>query len=221
MATSEALYSVRPSYAEKFRPAPVKTLISAVLADKLSDKSCVAPTFLPCATLNRGSMHWHADVSRRARTRYNPELTAQWTREIADEIKNKLKTELELPRYKFVVQVVVGEQRGEGVRMGCRCFWDADTDNYAEESYRNVRRPSARLCQALARNGSPVSPTPLLTLLACCALSVRRTRSFALRPYSAPTCTERVGGWGFCAHGMLSTAILWLCATCSSEGARQ
>ena len=49
----------------------------------------------------------------------------------------KLKNELELPRYKFVVQVVVGEQRGEGVRMGCRCFWDADTDAYAEESYRN------------------------------------------------------------------------------------
>ena len=42
---------------------------------------------------------------RACRNRYNPELTAQWTREIADEIKNKLKTELELPRYKFVVQV--------------------------------------------------------------------------------------------------------------------
>ena len=71
--------------------------------------------------------------------RYNPELTAQWTREISDEIKNRLKNDLELPRYKFVVQVVVGEQRGEGVRMGVRCFWDADTDNYAEESFRNVR----------------------------------------------------------------------------------
>lgn len=69
--------------------------------------------------------------------RYNPELTGQWTREIADEIKSKLKNDLELPRYKFVVQVVVGEQRGEGVRMGCRCLWDADTDSYAEESYRN------------------------------------------------------------------------------------
>ena len=109
------------------------------------------------------------------RNRYNPELTAQWTREIADEIKNKLKTELELPRYKFVVQVefysfifssrtspplplspytrpcplfpqvVVGEQRGQGVRMGHRCFWDADTDNYAEEAYRNVRRDALSL----------------------------------------------------------------------------
>ena len=37
--------------------------------------------------------------------RYNPESTATWTKEIADEIKSRLKSELELPRYKFVVQV--------------------------------------------------------------------------------------------------------------------
>ena len=107
MVADQAFDSIRPSFAEKFKPAEVKAVIGKVLAEKLADKS------------------------------YNSELTAQWTREIADEIKNKLKTEMELPRYKFVVQAVVGEQRGEGVRMGCRCFWDADTDAYAEESYRN------------------------------------------------------------------------------------
>ena len=47
-------------------------------------------------------------------------------------------------------QVVVGEQRGQGVRMGHRCFWDADTDNYAEEAYRNVKRPLSP-AHALAR----------------------------------------------------------------------
>jgi hypothetical protein len=35
------------------------------------------------------------------------------------------------------VQVVVGEQRGEGVRMGCRTFWDRDTDTYASETFTN------------------------------------------------------------------------------------
>jgi hypothetical protein len=25
--------------------------------------------------------------------------------------------------------------------MGCRCFWDSDTDAYAEDTYRNVRTP--------------------------------------------------------------------------------
>ena len=55
----------------------------------------------------------------------------------ADEIKSRIKSDLELPRYKIVVQVVIGEQRGEGVRMGCRCFWDPDADSYAEDTYRN------------------------------------------------------------------------------------
>lgn len=101
------MYSVRPSFNEKFRSATVKQLISAVLSERLGDKT------------------------------YNPELTAQWTREISDEIKNRLKSELDLPRYKFVVQAIVGEQRGAGVRFGCRCFWDADTDGYAEDTFRN------------------------------------------------------------------------------------
>lgn len=69
-------------------------------------------------------------------------------------------------RCKYVVQVVIGEQRGEGVRyasvlltctydadtertlapvvpwirrMGCRCFWDSETDCYASETFSNVR----------------------------------------------------------------------------------
>ena len=37
-----------------------------------------------------------------------------------------------------MVQVVVGEQRGEGVRMGCRTFWDTDTDAYASDTFINV-----------------------------------------------------------------------------------
>lgn len=43
--------------------------------------------------------------------------------------------DLNLPRYKFVVSVVLGEQRGEGVKVGARCLWDADTDNYASDVF--------------------------------------------------------------------------------------
>ncbi|GBG75802.1 hypothetical protein CBR_g21047 [Chara braunii] len=65
---------------------------------------------------------------------YHPDNTSTWTREIADAIKVKLK-EMDLERYKFVVQVVIGEQRGEGVKMGCRCLWDPNTDNYAHDVF--------------------------------------------------------------------------------------
>ena len=37
----------------------------------------------------------------------------------------------------LAIQVVIGEQRGEGVKMGCRCFWDVNTDSYAQESFEN------------------------------------------------------------------------------------
>ncbi|ELU01365.1 hypothetical protein CAPTEDRAFT_90344 [Capitella teleta] len=44
---------------------------------------------------------------------------------------------MDYERYKFVVQVVIGEQRGEGVKMGCRCFWDSDSDSYAQDLFLN------------------------------------------------------------------------------------
>ena len=42
-----------------------------------------------------------------------------------------------LLQLKIVVEVVLGEQRGEGVRMGTRCLWDSDTDNYASDVFMN------------------------------------------------------------------------------------
>ncbi len=56
------------------------------------------------------------------------------SREVADMIKYRLK-ELGLPRYKFVVHVVVGQQKGQGVRIGARNFWDLDTDYSVSENY--------------------------------------------------------------------------------------
>eukprot|EP00001_Collodictyon_triciliatum_P084141 14864_1 len=49
--------------------------------------------------------------------KYHVDKAAKQAREITDAIKKKLK-ELGWDRYKFVVQTVIGEQRGEGVKMG-------------------------------------------------------------------------------------------------------
>ncbi|KAM4041569.1 dynein light chain Tctex-type protein 2B isoform 2-T2 [Anomaloglossus baeobatrachus] len=67
---------------------------------------------------------------------YIPEEVPELTRSLSETIKDKLK-DMGFDRYKMVVQVVIGEQRGEGVKMAARCFWDADTDNYAEEVFMN------------------------------------------------------------------------------------
>ncbi|KAG8511018.1 Tctex1 domain-containing protein 2 [Galemys pyrenaicus] len=68
---------------------------------------------------------------------YSPEEMPQLTKRLSENIKDKLK-EMGFDRYKMVVQVVIGEQRGEGVFMAARCFWDADTDNYTHDVFMNV-----------------------------------------------------------------------------------
>ncbi|XP_078738941.1 dynein light chain Tctex-type protein 2B [Lampetra fluviatilis] len=67
---------------------------------------------------------------------YDGDESPALTRAVGDAIRERLK-ELGYDRYKTVVQVVIGEQRGEGVRMVARCLWDSDTDNYAQHTYNN------------------------------------------------------------------------------------
>ncbi|XP_050758674.1 dynein light chain Tctex-type protein 2B [Gymnogyps californianus] len=71
-----------------------------------------------------------------ANVRYIPEEMPQLTKSLSETIKDRLKEE-GFDRYKMVVQVVIGEQRGEGVNMAARCFWDADTDSYAHDVFMN------------------------------------------------------------------------------------
>lgn len=47
MPAADEAYSIRPSFKEKFRPAAVKSLISAVLSERLQDKTCAAPSKPP------------------------------------------------------------------------------------------------------------------------------------------------------------------------------
>lgn len=64
---------------------------------------------------------------------YQAEKIQFLIKEIAETIKGELKG-LGLQRYKYIVQVVVGEQKGQGLRIGGRCFWDNDTDCCVSES---------------------------------------------------------------------------------------
>jgi hypothetical protein len=69
-------------------------------------------------------------------SKYDGEKAGEWSKTLSDSIKNKLKG-LGYDRYKFIVQVVIGERREQGVRSGTRCFWDSGTDNQASENYVN------------------------------------------------------------------------------------
>ena len=102
----EQRFVTRPQYKDKFPVHAVRELIRTTLNDKFKGLE------------------------------YDLDQTTKWTKEVADDVRDKLKA-LKLPRYKIMVQAVIGEQRGEGVRMGCRCFWDAETDNQASATFTN------------------------------------------------------------------------------------
>lgn len=67
---------------------------------------------------------------------YKPDEIQGLSKDVADKIRDGVRA-LDFERYKIIVNCVIGEQRGEGVRMGCKMFWDSDTDNYVEEVYVN------------------------------------------------------------------------------------
>ncbi|XP_053974785.1 dynein light chain Tctex-type protein 2B-like isoform X3 [Hylaeus volcanicus] len=67
---------------------------------------------------------------------YDSGEAVQWTKDIADIIREKVK-DLNFKRYKYIVNVVLGEQHGAGVKMGTRCIWDAEADSYAYDSFVN------------------------------------------------------------------------------------
>ncbi|KAI4494939.1 hypothetical protein M0804_001140 [Polistes exclamans] len=106
--SSEPVYRIRPHLYDKFKPLSAKEVIHNVLFDQLSTKT------------------------------YDAQDAIQWTKNIADILKVKIK-ELQFKRYKYVVNVVLGEQHGAGIKMGTRCIWDAEADAYAFDSFINVR----------------------------------------------------------------------------------
>ncbi|KAF7667209.1 hypothetical protein LDENG_00072060 [Lucifuga dentata] len=67
---------------------------------------------------------------------YNSEEVSDLSHSLTNSIKDKVKN-VGFDRYKLVVQLVIGEQRGQGVKMSSKCLWDADTDNYAADVFMN------------------------------------------------------------------------------------
>ncbi|KAK8381630.1 hypothetical protein O3P69_018615 [Scylla paramamosain] len=65
---------------------------------------------------------------------YEKEAADEMAMGIAKVLRDRMR-EMNFPRYKYVVSVVIGELRGEGVKVGARCLWDADTDNYSSSMF--------------------------------------------------------------------------------------
>lgn len=59
------------------------------------------------------------------------------SRDVADKIKRNCREELNLPRYKILVQVTIGQRKDQGAMITSRCLWDTSADNYASANFQN------------------------------------------------------------------------------------
>ena len=86
----EKTYQIRPPFKDKFRPQEAKEKIEAIVHEHLKGKSR-QPTEYP-----------------------------QLTKDIDDQVKKALRESGKDRRYKFLVQCILGQNRGQGVRVGSR-----------------------------------------------------------------------------------------------------
>jgi hypothetical protein len=109
---------MQPAEEERFYPSQVATIADRVLKEELDGKID-----------NEMILDWMDDDIDGA--------FPLKSKSIADKIKAAVRTELNVPRYKIVVQVTIGQKKDQGVRITSRCLWDTHTDNYASINYRN------------------------------------------------------------------------------------
>lgn len=102
---AENTYQLEPKEDERFLPGAVRRVIQDVFREKLENST------------------------------YEP-LSAQATAaEVCGLIRQRMKAQLRIPRFKFAVQVVLAENKGQGLRVCSKALWDDQFDNYSTYTY--------------------------------------------------------------------------------------
>ena len=68
---------------------------------------------------------------------YSNENCRLLTTDLTADIKSKVKA-LEFPRYKLVCNVIITENKAQGMEIASRCIWNHCTDNFASYTYKNA-----------------------------------------------------------------------------------
>ena len=67
---------------------------------------------------------------------YDQQMAKTWVETIVRQIQTQTKG-LSIPAYKIVVQAVIGQVAGQGVRVASKCLWDEANDNYSTFTFTN------------------------------------------------------------------------------------
>lgn len=75
-------------------------------------------------------------LSRLKREIYSADKASQLAKSLVVALREAL-ADLCKPRYRIAVSVDLAEDRGQGMRVGCRCLWKEGVDAVASAVYRN------------------------------------------------------------------------------------
>lgn len=102
----ENTYIMAPKEEEKFQPKKIEKIAEGVIRDYLADKE------------------------------YNGDDAKVWALELSNLVKLAIKEQANIPRYKIIVQSVIGEAAGQCVRVTSKFLWDEQNDNWASVCHR-------------------------------------------------------------------------------------
>ena len=108
---------MEPSPDAKFYPTQVKAIAKEVLHNELENR------------LDENNLRDWQEF---------PDDMELISREIADTIKLECLKTLDLPRYKLIIQVSIGQMKDQGISFTSRSMWDITSDNYAAASFQNA-----------------------------------------------------------------------------------
>lgn len=128
----EPSYRLKPGVKETFQPAKVRPIVEEEL-QRFEDVVWDAERCQElCAEVCQG-------VQKRVRSKVD--LWGSWMVVLcvcAHFFCFVSVEEVNIPRYKLVVQAVVGQVLGQGAYTASRCLWDSSVDNYVSCQFRNV-----------------------------------------------------------------------------------
>lgn len=113
----EPTYLLEPSESERFYPSRAKSIALDVLTTEISNAK-IDDKFIEDWSEFSDDME---DLGKK----------------VADHIKNRIREEMNIPRYKIVVQVSIGQRKNQGVCITSRCLWNTATDNFASAEFKN------------------------------------------------------------------------------------
>ncbi len=70
---------------------------------------------------------------------YDAKTAPDITEDLVSEIRIRIKQETNMPRYKLGIKVILGELKGQGIRISSKCLWDVAFDNYASHYFTNEK----------------------------------------------------------------------------------